>query len=576
MDDAAVEIREEWEQLKGDRTTWEVNWQQCSNYLHPERATYITERSPGQKVMRYVYDGTPMWAHEQFANGMHGFLTSPDTQWFGLACDDDRINADYDCRAWYDAAAKKCYEVFASPRYNFASASHEYYLDLGCPGTAIMSEIEGPGDKIQFSTRHLKQCVISENEEDRIDRIVRRWQWTARQAYREWGEAAGERVCKSYADGKPHEKFWFLHRVKPRTDRDPTRADKRHKPFESIYVAEADGAVIGEGGFDEFPFLCTRFMKSTDEIYGRSPGQRLQPDTQMLNEMIKTLLKAAQKVVDPPLMLPNNGYLLPLRTSPGARIFYEAGQRPTDRLEPLLTKGDIPIGRELLNDTRQMIIRGFYVDWFIMPSDMSDPASDGKGVTATFTTTQRQQKMRQASGMLARMQGEFTGPLVERTFNILWRRSKAMKFGPGSPFPPPPAKISGRPLHVTYVSPMAIAQQSELIDTTSRLVQTALGLMQVDPDAGHVVDSEAILRRASQGMNAPADALRSPAVMAQMRAQAAQQAQQAQAQQQAMDLAKAGKDGTGALQNLASMQAQGAAQQAAGAGYAPQPQQQAA
>ena len=37
-----------------------------------------------------------------------------------------------------------------------------------------------------------------------------------------------------------------------------------------------------------------------------------------------------------------------------------------------------------------------------------------------------------------------------------------------------------------------------------------------------------------------------------------------------LTLAKAGKDGSGALSNLANMQAQGAAQQAAGAGYGPQ------
>jgi hypothetical protein len=288
--------------------------------------------------------------------------------------------------------------------------------------------------------------------------------------------------------------------------------------------------------------------------------------------MVKTVLKGAQKIVDPPLMLPDDGFMLPLRTSPGARIYYRAGLRPTDRVTPLETKGDIPIGRELVNDLRQMIIKEFYVDWFIMPSDMADPASDGKGVTATFTMQQRDQKMRQASGMLARQQGEFLGPLIERTFNILWRQSKARKFGPGSPFPPPPQKINGKPMHISYLSPLAIAQRSNELDTTSRLVQTALGLMQVDPQAGAVVDSEAILRRASQDMNAPADALRSPDVMAQLRAEAAKQAQQAQEQQATLAAAKAAKDGGGALSDLASAQAQGAAQQVQGAGYGPQQQ----
>jgi hypothetical protein len=567
-DEKANEVIKRWQYLDGDRLTWKSHWQQCANYMFPERSSYIVERTPGQKLMTWVYDGTPLWALDQFANGLHGFLTSTDVRWFGLHADDDAVNADYDCRVWLDGVSDILYDIFSGTKHTFAAQSHELYQDLGCIGTGVMSVLETPSGSIQFSTRHLKECVIAENDEDRVDTVVRRFQFTAKQAVQRWGAAAGEKVSKAF-DEKPDSKFWFLHQVKPRAVRDPQRADSKHKAFESVYVSEDDAAVISEGGFDEFPFMAPRFMKSTGEIYGRSPGMRALPDIKMLNEMVKTVLKGAQKVVDPPLMLPDDGFMLPLRTQPGARIFYRAGMRPTDRIQPLETKGDIGLGREMVNDARQMIIRGFYVDWFIMPSDMTDPASDGKGVTATFTQQQRAEKMRQASPMVARMQGEFTGPLIERTFNILWRQSKLKKFGPGSPFPQPPPKINGRPLHVEYVSPLAIAQKSSELDSVSRLVQTTLGLMQVDPDAGSVLSAERIIRRTSRDLNAPADALKSPDEMAAYRQAQADAAKQQQEQQALLAATKGAKDGTGALSNLASMQAQGAAQGAAGAGYGP-------
>jgi hypothetical protein len=567
-DDKATEVIERWDYLKGSRGTWETHWQQCANYVYPERSSYVTERTPGQKLMTWVYDSTPLWALDQFANGLHGFLTSTDVRWFGLHADDDRVNADYDCRAWLDTASDVMYEVFSGTKHTFASASHELYQDLGCIGTGCMAEIEQPDGRILFSTRHMKECVIAEDDCDRVDTVVRQFEWTAKQAYQRWGSAAGEKVLKAYVD-KPDTKFKFLHQAKPRRDRDPQRADAKHKAFESVYVSREDGIVISEGGFDEFPYHVPRFMKSAGEMYGRSPCMRALPDVKMLNELVKLVVKAAQKIIDPVLMLPDDGFVLPLRTTPGSKIFYRAGLRPTDRIAPLETKGDIPIGREMISDLRQMIIRGFYVDWFIMPSDMTDPASDGKGVTATFTQTQRSEKMRQASPMVARMQGEFTGPLIERTFNILWRQSKAKRFGPGSPFPPPPSMLNGRPLHPEYVSPLAIAQKSSELDSVSRLVQTALGLAQVDPQAGAVIDSEAIMRRTQRDLNAPTDALRSPAAMQQLRQAAAQAQQQQQEQQAALAAAKTAKDGGGALASLAQMQAQGAAQGAAGAGFGP-------
>src|SRR6185369_10555928 len=126
------------------------------------------------------------------------------------------------------------------------------------------------------------------------------------------------------------------------------------------------------------------------------------------------------------------------------------------------------------------IMRGFYVEWMMMPSDPTDPAAAGKGITATYVLQQRDEKMRLLSPMLARLQSEFLGPLIERTFNILWKRSLRMKFGPGSPFPPPPEVLSGQKWHVEYLSPIAVAQRSSQLDSVGRLMMTQAQLKQMD------------------------------------------------------------------------------------------------
>ena len=547
-DALAQEVIRAWEKGESERGTWKTHWQDVANFMIPDRADYIRVNTPGRKRTQYIYDGTAVYALQMFASGLHSMLTSPTLRWFELRAEDDAINARQNCLAWMDDTAARMYSIFNGPRHNFASQSSELYLDTGSIGTAVMAVLESPRTDVLFSTRHLRECVFEENEEDRVDKLTRRWQYTAKQAYQAWGTAAGESVLKAL-ENTPERQFWFLHRVSPRMKRDPQRADSLHKPFQSVYVSEADQSVIGESGFNEFPYLVPRFSKAPGEIYGRGLGMLALPDVRMLNEMAKTILKGAQKVVDPPLQLPDDGFMLPIRTTPGGLIFYRAGTR--DLIQPLETKGNIPLGIEMLNALRTQIMRTFCVEWMNMPSDPSDPASSGKGVTATYVLQNRDEKMRLLSPMLARMQSEFLGPLIDRVFAIMWRQSVARRFGPGSLLSPPPPEMSGVPIRVEYVSPIAVAQRTSQIDTLSRLVQMTMQLMQVDPSAARTLDTDAILRLTARDLNAPALALKSPeAVQAQLEQE--QQAQQElNAHAQISSLAGAAKDGTAAVANLA-------------------------
>lgn len=557
-DDLGKDVVSLWDKLKGERVSFETHWQECAQYLLPSRADYIGERAPGAKRMQRIYDATGIWACEQFAAGLHSFLTSPTIPWFALVADSDRLARDDEVQAWLQIATAVLYGLFNSSSHNFASQSNELYLDLGSIGTGVMAVLETPRAGVLFSTRTLKECVVAENDEDRIDLLVRNWQFTAKQAVAKWGKKAGEHAVKMF-EKNPSEKLRFLHLVRPRRERMLGRAEAKHKPFQSVYVAMEDSTTIDEGGFDEFPYLVPRFSRVASEVYGRGPGMTALPDVKMLNLMTATVLKSAQKIVDPPLMAPDDGFLSPIKTAPGTTNFYRAGLRPTDRIAPIETKGDVRLGVEMLQSIRQQIIRTFYVEWMIMPSDPRDPAAAGKGITATYVIQQRDEKLRLLSPMLARLQSEFLGPLIERTFNILWRKSVLQKFAPGSPFPPPPQALNGVPLRVEYVSPIALAQRSSALDSVRQVMEQQQMLRLIDPDSPVIIDSEAVMRMTVRDRNAPIEVLKSPDRLkaeADARAQAQAQAQEHMA---LANVASAARDGASALKTV------GEAQQAAGA-----------
>lgn len=563
---------ERWGRLKGDRGTTEAHWQEVANYMAPDLADYVTARTPGMKRMQYVYDASPIFFVEQLAAAWHGRMTSPTVRWFNWVTDDERLNRIPAVADWMRAATNAGYYLLSSETHAFASQSHELYMEEALIGTACMFVLEDPVKGAKFSTRNMREVCIAEGEDDKVDEVVRQWNWTAKQAYQEWGDKAGALVLKAIDENKGETAtFDFLHTVRPRLTRDASRSDKLNKPFLSRICSVADRCVIDEGGFNEFPVTAPRFSKNSLEIYGRGRSMTALPDVKMLNELTKLVVKSAQKVVDPPLQLPDNAFFAAIKTYPGSLNFYRAGTK--DRIQPIETQGQVQLGIEMIQALRQQIERTFFGNQLKMATDPVDPAGSGKGITATYVMQQRDDNNVLFSPTEARMRTEFVGPVLSRLFNILWRKSVAMRFGPGSPFPQPPQEIIGANLHVEYVSPIAVAQRSSEMLPIARVLQLAQQLQQLNPQSGaRAIDSDEILRLGAVVENAPASILKTPARLAQEDQQAAQAAQQQQQSAQLATVAGAAKDGGAALKHLAQAHATVQPQQTP----APQAQAQAA
>ena len=93
--------------------------------------------------------------------------------------------------------------------------------------------------------------------------------------------------------------------------------------------------ILSVGGFNEFPFIGSRWERNSLETYGRGCGGAALSDVKMLNEMEKTYLKALQKMVDPPLMVPDDGFINPVRTTPGGLNYCRTGLSKDERIFPV-------------------------------------------------------------------------------------------------------------------------------------------------------------------------------------------------------------------------------------------------
>ena len=407
--DLAKNLLKRFDRLKSQRQNWESHWQEVADYMMPRKADVTKSRSKGDKRTELIFDSSPLQAVELLAASLHGMLTNPSTPWFSLRFKQDEMENEDEAKEWLESATETMYTAFN--KSNFQQEIFELYHDLITFGTAAMFIEEDDEDLLKFSTRHINEIYIAENDKGKIDTVFRKFTLSARSAIQKFGENVSRNIQTVNAKD-PYEEVDIIHAVYPRKDFDPKKQDKGNMPFESVYLEAESGNELSVSGFREFPFVVPRYLKASHEIYGRSPAMTALPDVKMLNEMSKTTIKSAQKQVDPPLLVPDDGFILPVRTVPGGLNFYRSGTR--DRIETLNIGANTPLGLNMEEQRRNSIRNAFYVNQLMM--------QNGPQMTATEVIQRNEEKMRLLGPVLGRLQSELLKPLIDRTFSILLER----------------------------------------------------------------------------------------------------------------------------------------------------------
>lgn len=498
----AKEIVDRYSKLKVLRGTWESHWQEIGDYVLPRRADVTKKQARGSKRTELVYDSTAIHAAELLASSLHGMLTNAASPWFSLQFKDPLLDADDAVNEWLEECTHQMYMAFN--RSNFQQEVHELYLDLIAFGTGCMFVERSDVEPLRFSTRHISEIFIQENEKGVVDTVIRKFKMSARAAFNMFG-AATQEIEKLNRDA-PYDELEFLHCVMPRDERDPRKIDDVNKPFSSIYVT-IDGKMLGEGGFNEFPYVVPRFTKSSVEMYGRSPSMTCLPDIKMLNKMSETMIRAAQKTIDPPLLVPDDGFIMPIKTIPGGLNFYRSGSR--DRIEPLQIGANIPFGLEYENQRREAIRQAYFVDQLLMAQNVT--------MTATEVLQRNEEKMRLLAPVLGRLQSEMLRPLIDRTFSILLRDER---------LPAPPPMLQGMEIDIEYVSPLARAQRQGDVNAMMRALEIIMPMSQMAPMMDYV-DTDKLVKHLAEILGVPSKVIRSDGEVEELRNQRAQQAQQA-------------------------------------------------
>lgn len=509
------------QELVQKRNDHDTLFQDIKELVRPDTRDFSGGTNSAADSRRRMYDGTAPWALDQLASGLHSHLSSPVDIFFmlGIAGTPYAL-VPFAGKTWLESTSETIYAHYNNPASSFPTAVHECYVDVGGFGTSVIYQwLDSDSNQLRFKAYPLADCWIDENYKGVVDTLHRACKMTIRQVKQEFGDALPEKMAK-YKDS---DSVTIIHMVMPREERDLSRRDGKNRRFASVHLCKETSDILFEGGYDWFPYHAPRWSKLAGEVYGRPPSLSVMPEIRMVNAMAKTIIVAAQKMVDPSLQVEDDGYLLPIRTAPGSLNFRRPGSEP---ILPMPTAQRIDVGVEMIEQRREMIRRGFYVDWLVRPTKRERQ-------TAQEIMDDRNQMLSMLGPIVGRLQTELLGPMIALSYNLLNRAGL---------IEPAPAEIDGADLEPVYVSPAARAQMLTRGQGMMSYLSQVTQLLPVMPNLIHSINEDALNSELQDLTDAPRRILNDPAET-QRRRQAAEEQQQMQmASEQAPNAAKAAKD----------------------------------
>ena len=462
----------------------------------------------GAKKMGRVFDSTAISSTQRFANRLQSGIFPPQRKWCKLEPGPDIPEERRpEAQAALDVYNEKMFAVLKQS--NFDIAIGEFLLDLSV-GTAVL--MVQPGDDIapvNFVPVPQYLVAFEEGANGQVDNVYRRMRIKAEAVAVQWKDAIipdNSQLARLIKD-KPTEEVEFIEA----TIVDPKRGD-----FGYYVIHKESKQEIVYRKIKNSPWIVARYMKVAGEIYGRGPLITALPDIKTLNKTKELLLKNASLAIAGVYTAADDGVLNPntIRIVPGAIIPVARNGGPQgESLKALPRSGDFNVSQLVINDLVQNIKR-ILLDESLPPDNMS-------ARSATEIVERMKELAQNLGSAFGRLINETMVPVVTKVLQVMDDRGLIDL----------PLRVNGLEVRVAAVSPLAMAQNMEEVDSALKFFQIA---SQAGPEGQVTVKVGDMLDLIADKLGVPAAMRSSPAERADKMEQTMAMAQQmAQAQAQA-------------------------------------------
>lgn len=414
----AKQYKQEFKDLCTDRSTWNNMFQIVGEYVSQAKQNFNAEQQPGDFLTDNIYDSKGTFAAQNSASALLGMLWPGSARKAIAIAPPDDMPMSTQLAAFYSMMTERTILAFDDPKAQLMLSLDEYMLDQLIFGTSGVGVETGYESKLLFRPYGVKESFIDEGKNGTVTKVFLMYEWRVGRVVDEYGiDNVSEKVRKKYQEGKFGEKIKILHVIQKRMKKKAQKGQLA-MDYMSFHMEYDTEKTLLETGFQEKPIYFGRFRKLNYERYGRSPAMSALPDIREANVLREAIIRATEKMLDPPLGILDNGMLggASVDTSAGAVNVFNAANNTGNKppVFPIVTIGDMNVAIARLESLEQSIAQHFFIDRLLDFNSQNE---------MTLGEVQIRDQIRTASlsALFSRQLAEVFTPLFERAVNILWR-----------------------------------------------------------------------------------------------------------------------------------------------------------
>lgn len=532
-----------WEELDSEKRPWLIHFQAIAEIFLTRKMDFTRVIIPGQFLQADVFDNTAQFALYLAASVFLSMMWPDSARTFEIQ-PARRLRKLPEVEEYFRFVTEEMRDAFDQPKAGLQMALMEHFIDTLGFGTSGLATFENsdPDDvavPLVFDSWGVKSMCIAETAQGYVDTIYYKRKLKVRQLILEYskpGDKIPPKVQELYDARKYTEEIDVLVVIEPKLAESGKKGTAAMK-VRTVHIASEHAFRMRVGGYEEMPVAVGRMFKTLDEVLGRSSAMTALPDAQSLNALTEAVLVAAEKQLDPPLIVMDSGRLGggTVDTSASAITVYDTTGRLGNEkpIQPLFTVGEMQSALEQQKQLAAKIMQAFFLDRLL---DLNNQTQ----MTAYETSVRDRMRGEALGGIFARQEKEVFTPTIHRGFNIMFRKGYLgiINEGPGAETRRKWDKITGGQkvvvpdavlqaykagldvFEVKYISPAKRFQQAEKLQGLMSTLDAALAMAGVPALAGAVdnLDLDTTMHAIATYNGAPIEVVRTTDAVLKFRA----------------------------------------------------------
>lgn len=481
--------------------------QTIAENVYPLRADFTSAHTIGESFADHLSESFPILAHQKVSDFFSSMLRPTKRQWFMPTTGDEDLDQDTKFRQGLEYVGGVMKRAMYDRAAQFKPATKTTDYDYTAFGNAVMTveDYQAPTGQrhLLYRNWHFRDVVWLEDGAGKVDTVYRRFKMTAHAMLKRPGWKVSDKVERA-AKKDPSTEFDLLH-IKVLADAyDGKKPSNRSHRYMSIYVDKSNMEILSEQSSRSLGYIVPRWHRVPPWQYAFSPiTVTALPDARMLQDMARVIQEAAEYQVDP-AMIATAGAVIrdDVNIYPGGVTWIEEDydERLGSGLRAFDRSGNIPVGLEMKQDTREMISQAFRLNVLQLPL--------GQGMTATEVIERIEEHARAVLPLFEPVDDEYNTPMLDETFDILadggaFQPERMEEFGPDFM----DWFFGGNNLQFAYDNPLQDSEGRKRVAQFQEVLALSAGAAEAQQAMGDQspINLDQAFRDAVRGTGAPAD-----------------------------------------------------------------------